>query len=136
MPVVQKPIYEQVTGAVGVTSISITEVPEGKSRIIMRGSGSHSDAAGVPLEWLLSLDGSRYMTVQQSAQGYHQGAANPGIVPQSERYPLIQVPLVMVSGNILSLLGNVGAGAFLQMMVIYFEWYHDFEPIPWQVRLL
>lgn len=135
MPTVQKPLFERVTGTGGATSISTSAVPEGKSRVIVAASGTHTAAAGLVMEWMLSYDASRYMGLQNSALNWVYTSANPGIVPANTRFPLIGLPLFMVGGQFLSLLAAVGALETLEMNISYYEWYHDFEPIPWQLRL-
>lgn len=136
MPALQKPLYERVTGAAADSSVELSAVPEGKSRFVFALSAYHSAAAALAIQLILSLDSSRFVSLAHSANGFHSGALNPGLVPPGESFPCMRVPILLNSGQYIWATAGVGAGETITVMALYYEWYHDYESVPWQVHLL
>jgi hypothetical protein len=136
MPTVVKPLYELAQGALGATNVYLSPVPDGKSRVISLLDSYHTIVAGSLVTYTLYDTGGRAAVIQTSLQGPFHYLANPGTVPSNTNYPFIARKFFMGPGQYIGVAGNVGVGERITLLCFYYEWYHDYEPVPWQVFLL
>lgn len=137
MPQVQKPTYEVVQGTAADQAVDLSTVEEGKTRVYIALNTSHSNAGGLIMIYTL-VSGGREVDIQSSNDGFWYGGAAglAGIVYPEDSFPIRRPKIMLHGGQNIRVRAAVVAAGFITIVGYYYEWYHDYEPIPWQVHLL
>jgi hypothetical protein len=119
-------IYELAPGTLGADTGSLSAVPAGKRRYILRAQAVHTVAAGARMTAAVTNAAfTREVAIAES------GAAWPANVV----WPIPEMPQLLAEGDRLIVQCVTGPAELITIAAQYVEWRPDSERPPWQALL-